>query len=132
MENVARDHSHATSQFFAEFSSHAAQFLEPLSDPLHDLLVRRGILEVVEFEDGGSHYVDSEQTAVINGGNIVGVVTRDSIMRVVQTRNDLALITKHDPARELGEKLYGWIQKVWIGRAMGRCRASRIGHLYEE
>ena len=24
----------------AEFSSHAAQFVEPLSDPLHDLLVR--------------------------------------------------------------------------------------------
>jgi hypothetical protein len=24
----------------AEFGSHAAQFLEPLSDPLHDLLIR--------------------------------------------------------------------------------------------
>ena len=47
----------------------------------------------------------AEQMAVIHGGNIVGMVTRDSIMRVVQTRNDLAHLTKHDPARELGEKV---------------------------
>jgi Zn-dependent protease/predicted transcriptional regulator len=47
---------------------------------------------------------NAEQMAVIHGGNIIGMVTRDSIMRVVQTRNDLAHLTKHDPARELGEK----------------------------
>ena len=40
---------------------------------------------------------NAEQMAVITGGNIVGMVTRDSIMRAVQTRNDLAHLTKHLP-----------------------------------
>jgi Zn-dependent protease/predicted transcriptional regulator len=40
---------------------------------------------------------NAEQMAVITGGNIVGMVTRDSIMRVVQTRNDLAHLTRHSP-----------------------------------
>ncbi len=34
-----------------------------------------------------------DQMAVMNGNNIVGVVTRDSILRVVQTRNDLGQVT---------------------------------------
>ena len=40
---------------------------------------------------------NAEQMAVITGGNIIGMVTRDSIMRVVQTRNDLAHLTRHAP-----------------------------------
>ena len=34
-----------------------------------------------------------DQMAVINGGNVIGMVTRDSILRVVQTRNDLGHVT---------------------------------------
>ena len=34
-----------------------------------------------------------DQMAVMNGGDIVGVVTRDSIQRVVQTRNDVGHVT---------------------------------------
>ena len=34
-----------------------------------------------------------DQMAVITGGNIVGMVTRDSISRAVQTRNDVGHLT---------------------------------------
>src|SRR5271157_2563795 len=43
MEDVARDCTPLHPNFLAEFGSHAAQFLEPLSDPLHDLLIRCGL-----------------------------------------------------------------------------------------
>jgi Zn-dependent protease/predicted transcriptional regulator len=39
----------------------------------------------------------AEQMAVITGGNIIGMVTRDSIARVLQTRNDVAHLTRHLP-----------------------------------
>ena len=33
-----------------------------------------------------------DEMAVLNDGNVVGLVTRDSILRVVQTRVDLARV----------------------------------------
>lgn len=41
-KNVAWAVAQLHANFLAELGSHATQFLEPLSDPLHDLLVRGG------------------------------------------------------------------------------------------
>jgi len=81
LQAVPRDQWTGTSVQAAMLTQERVQWTSP-DEPALELLDRMRQAQV-------------DQMAVIAGGNVVGLVTRDSILRAVQTRNDLGHLTGH-------------------------------------
>jgi CBS domain-containing protein len=81
LQTVPRDEWASTSVQAVMLGRDRLQWAPP-EEPAMELLERMRRAEV-------------NQMAVINGGNVVGMVTRDSVQRVLETRGDLARLTGH-------------------------------------